>query len=177
MAGVSARVPRVVITGGGGFLGNAFAVRFRERARASGEPVDVVTLDRRPGPGITLADVTDPAGMASCFSGADLVVHAAALVDESRSPEQMWEGNVEGTRTVLAAASQAAVPVVHLSSVVVHGPAFPDGVDETGPIRMSGNPYTDTKVAAEHQVLLSAGRGHPVTIVRPGDVYGPGSEP
>ena len=42
---------------------------------------------------------------------------------------------------------------------------------------MSGNPYTDTKVASEHQALLAAAGGLPVGVVRPGDVYGPGSSP
>jgi nucleoside-diphosphate-sugar epimerase len=79
---------------------------------------------------------------------------------------------------VLAAAAGAGVrAVVHLSSVVVHGATFCDGVDETGPVRMTGNPYTDTKVASEHQALLAAAAGLPVVIVRPGDVYGPGSSP
>jgi nucleoside-diphosphate-sugar epimerase len=95
----------------------------------------------------------------------------------------MWRVNVGGTTAVLAAAEAArgssgsATAVLHLSSIVVHGPTFPDGVDETGPVRMSGNPYTDTKVASEHQSLLAAARGVPVAVVRPGDVYGPGSSP
>jgi nucleoside-diphosphate-sugar epimerase len=165
---------RAVVTGGAGFLGNAFVVELRRRL-PDGE---IVALDRRPGPGITVADVTDADAMARQLAGADLLVHTAALVEESGPADAMWQVNVEGTRTVLAAAEQAGVPaVLHLSSIVVHGPSFPDGVDETGPVRMTGNPYTDTKVASEHLALLAAARGRPVTIVRPGDVYGPGSSP
>lgn len=171
MPGVSARI---VVTGGGGFLGNAFVVALRGRFPAA----EVVALDVRPGPGLTVGDVTDEAGLTRLFAGADLVVHTAAVVEESGAIDVMWRVNVGGTAAVLRAAELAGVPaVVHLSSIVVHGPTFPDGVDETGPVRMSGNPYTDTKVASEHQALLAAGRGVPVAVVRPGDVYGPGSSP
>ncbi|HSP38130.1 MAG TPA: NAD-dependent epimerase/dehydratase family protein [Frankiaceae bacterium] len=165
---------RIVVTGGGGFLGNAFVVAFRRRY----PDAQVVALDVRPGPGVTVADVLDEARLTDLFTGADLVVHTAAVVEESGAVDVMWRINVTGTATVLAAAEAAGVPaVLHLSSIVVHGPTFPDGVDETGPVRMSGNPYTDTKVASEHQALLAAARGLPVAIVRPGDVYGPGSSP
>src|ERR1700712_5675054 len=165
---------RVVVTGGGGFLGNAFVVALRRAFPGA----DVVALDVRPGPGVTVGDILDGAALATHVSGADLLVHTAAVVEESGAVDVMWRVNVEGTRTVLDAAAAARVPaVLHLSSIVVHGPRFPDGVDETGPVRMSGNPYTDTKVASEHQALLSAARGLPVAIVRPGDVYGPGSSP
>jgi nucleoside-diphosphate-sugar epimerase len=165
---------RIVVTGGGGFLGNAFVVALRKRFPGA----EIVALDVRAGPGVTVGDVLEASRLAEHFAGADLVVHTAAVVEESGPVETMWRINVGGTTAVLAAAESAGVAsVLHLSSIVVHGPTFPDGVDETGPVRMSGNPYTDTKVASEHQALLAAARGLPVAIVRPGDVYGPGSSP
>jgi nucleoside-diphosphate-sugar epimerase len=168
------KAPRLLVTGGGGFLGNAFVVALRRRFPSA----VVVALDVRPGPGVTVGDILDRTALTELLSGADLVVHTAAVVAESGAADTMWLVNVEGTRAVLDAARAADVgAVMHLSSIVVHGPTFPDGVDETGPVRMSGNPYTDTKVAAEHQALLAAARGLPVTVVRPGDVYGPGSSP
>jgi nucleoside-diphosphate-sugar epimerase len=45
-------------------------------------------------------------------------------------------------------------------------------------VRTTGVPYTDTKVAAEQLVLQAHASGEvSCTIVRPGDVYGPGSRP
>jgi nucleoside-diphosphate-sugar epimerase len=55
---------------------------------------------------------------------------------------------------------------------------YPHGADERWPPRADGNPYVDTKMASEHVVLQAHAAGEIVaTIVRPGDVYGPGSRP
>jgi nucleoside-diphosphate-sugar epimerase len=55
---------------------------------------------------------------------------------------------------------------------------FPDGVGEDHPVRTNGNPYVDTKVASEQVALQAHAAGEvPLTVIRPGDVYGPGSRP
>jgi nucleoside-diphosphate-sugar epimerase len=109
------------------------------------------------------------------MEGADLVVHCAAIISESGDEATFWRVNVDGTRTVITESGRAGVDrVLHLSSTVVHGRDFSDGVDENGPVRMTGSPYTDTMVAAEHQALLLHAAGvAPVTVVRPAEVYGP----
>jgi nucleoside-diphosphate-sugar epimerase len=158
-----------VVTGAAGFLGRAFSAALAARGDT------VRGLDVRPGPRVTVADVSRPGAWTAELAGADLLVHCAAVVGQQGDPQTFWRVNVEGTRAVLDAAARAGVGrVLHLSSTVVHGRDFPDGVDETGPVHMTGNPYTDTKVAAEHQALMAACRV-PVTIVRPGEVYGPHS--
>lgn len=161
----------MVVTGAAGFLGRAFTRALHARGD------EVVGIDVRPGPAVEVGDVTRPGVWTALLQGADLVVHAAAMVGDAGDAHSYWRVNVDGTRTVLEAAAAAGVGrVLHLSSIVVHGRDFADGVDETGPVRMTGNPYTDTKVAAEHQALLVAARGDvPVVIVRPGDIYGPHS--
>jgi 2-alkyl-3-oxoalkanoate reductase len=162
-----------VVTGAAGFLGRAF----RHELAARGWTVRGV--DVRPGPDVTVGDISRSGSWTSVLDGADLVVHAAAIVTESGDESTFWRVNVEGTRSVLAEAGRAGVGrVLHLSSIVVHGSDFADGVDESGPVRMTGNHYTDTKVAAEHQAIMAHAAGVvPVTVVRPGDVYGPHSQP
>lgn len=161
-----------VITGAAGFLGRAFRAALHDRGW------EVRGIDVRPGPGVTQGDVTRPGSWAGVLDGADLVVHAALIGPESGDAATAWRVNVDGTRALVDVAGSAGVGrLVHVSSTVVHGRDFPDGVDESGAVRMTGNPYTDTTVAAEHQVLLAAAAGRvAATIVRAGDVYGPHSE-
>lgn len=158
-----------VVTGAAGFLGRAFRAALRDGGW------EVRGVDVRPGPDVTVGDVSRAGEWSDALHGADLVVHAAAVVSEGADRGTFWRMNVDGTRTVLDEAARAGVGrVLHLSATVVHGRDFPDGVDETGAVHMTGNPYTDTKVAAEHQVLLAAAAGRVAsTIVRLGEVYGP----
>lgn len=163
---------RAVVTGAAGFIGSRVAAALRTRG------FGVRGIDLRSGPGIEAADLARPGPWQRRLAGADLVVHAAAIVGELGRPSAYERANVTTLARVLDAAEQgAAGRVVHLSSIVVHGRRFPDGVTEDGPVRPTGSHYTDTKIASEHlAVAAHAGGRVPVTVVRPGDVYGPGSE-
>lgn len=166
---------RAVVTGSGGLLGEAVARRLQ------GAGYDVVGLDVRPLPGAPYrqetADLAGPGKWERTLDGADVVVHAAALVGEQGSREQFRRLNVDMVRHVVRA-SAGAGRLVHLSSIVVHGSDFPDGVDETAPVQPTGNPYTDTKIVGEHLVLAAHAAGRVrAAVVRPGDVYGPRSRP
>jgi nucleoside-diphosphate-sugar epimerase len=87
--------------------------------------------------------------------------------------EDFMRVNVEGTANVLDAAEAAgAERVVHVSSVVVYGYADESHQGEGAFRRAVGVPYIDTKSASD---AIAARRG--AVIVRPGDVYGPGSIP
>jgi nucleoside-diphosphate-sugar epimerase len=81
--------------------------------------------------------------------------------------------NVRGTATVLDAAAKTGVErSVHISSVVVYGYDNPAEQDESAHLHWSGVPYIDTKSASDR---LARRRG--AVVIRPGDVYGPGSVP
>ena len=133
----------------------------------------------RPGAGIVAGDVAEPGPWQEAARGCEVVVHTAALVGTPTDVSRFWHVNVRGTRLALEAARDAgARRFVHLSSVVTFGLHFPDGVDETHPVRPTGVAYTDTKIAAEQVVLMAhAGAELEVVVVRPGDVYGPASRP
>lgn len=114
------------------------------------------------------------------MAGCDVVIHTAALVSNAAGLDESWRLNVLGTRFALEGAARAgAGRFVHFSSVRAFSDVdFPDGVGEEHPVRTNGNPYVDTKVASEQVALQAHAAGEiPVTVIRPGDVYGPNSRP
>ncbi len=153
----------IAVTGAAGFIGAAVC----RRLEADGHRVIGVDIagevDRR-------ADVADPSSTIAALAGADAVIHAAAIVGETGRMHDHVRVNVGGTRNVLDAA--AGRRVVVLTSVAVWGYEFTRDMREDSPPRPCGLPYIDTKGAAE---LLALRRG--ATVIRPGDVYGPGSGP
>ncbi len=167
---------RVLVTGGAGFIGRAVTAALRDRG------VEVVGLDRvaDAASGIVAGDITEPADWAWALEGCDAVIHAAAVVSNAVDLDDQWRVNVLGTRSVIEAASAAGVRrFVQLSSVRAFSDTqFPPGVAESHPVRPDGNPYVDTKVAGEQVALQAHAAGElEVVVIRPGDVYGPGSEP
>jgi nucleoside-diphosphate-sugar epimerase len=170
------QLPRtVVITGANGFI----ARHLSDRLSRAGVAVRGVDLEADPGRGIRAGSTTAPEAWSDMLVGADAVVHTAALVSNVAPLDRIWTVNVLGTSRVVDAAARAGVPhVVHLSSIAAFGHDFPDGVTEDHPPRVTGASYGDTKVAGEAVVLAAhAASRIDVTVVRPGDVYGPGSRP
>jgi nucleoside-diphosphate-sugar epimerase len=127
--------------------------------------------------GVVAGDIAEPGDWQQHMRGCDLVINTAAYVGFGGELDQVWRVNVLGTaRMINAAAAAGAERFVQFSSVTAFGFDYPDGVDETYPVRLTGNPYPDSKIASE-QVTLQAHVAGAVnaTIVRPGDVYGPRS--
>ncbi|MEO1001459.1 MAG: NAD-dependent epimerase/dehydratase family protein, partial [Pseudomonadota bacterium] len=105
---------RVLVTGAGGFLGRHVAAALRAR----GDSVRGLDIAEMPA-GIegVRGSVTDPAAVGEAMAGTDAVIHAAAIAHLwARYPAAYTAVNVEGTRSVLAAA--AGRPVLHVSSYV-----------------------------------------------------------
>jgi nucleoside-diphosphate-sugar epimerase len=167
---------RVFITGAGGFI----ARRLAERYQAAGAQVWGVDLVANATEGIVAGDVSAPGAWQEHVTKGDLVIHTAAIVSNVVDLDRSWKVNVLGTRMALDAAVRAgAARFIHLSSIRAFSDlGFPDDVDEHHPVRPDGNPYVDTKIASEQVVLQAHAAGElPCTIIRPGDVYGPGSRP
>jgi nucleoside-diphosphate-sugar epimerase len=173
---VPPQTPRsVFITGARGFIGATLA----ERYRSQGVEVRGVDVAGDPERGVVAADVSEPGDWQRHAEGCEVVFHTAALITFAPALDRFWRVNTLGTRRALDAAIAAgARRFVHFSSITVFGFDYPDGVEETHPVRLTGVPYIDTKIASEQVVLQAQAAGElPCTIVRPGDVYGPGSQP
>jgi nucleoside-diphosphate-sugar epimerase len=166
---------RVLITGAAGFIGRALVGRFRELG-SEARGVDLLETDDEH---LVSADLRETGPWQRHAEDCDLVIHTAAVVGMYSSRQGYWEANVVAPRLVMdAAIAGGAKRFVHLSSIVVHGFDFDGNVDERTPVRPNGVHYVDTKIASEQVVLEAHAEGEiPCTIVRPGDVYGPGSRP
>lgn len=172
----------IAITGVGGFIGQRLAERSLERGwRVRGLDLSPEAAARVEAMGVptVVGDVCDPDAARRVCEGADAVVHTAAVVREDGPWELFRRVHVTGTETVARAARDVGVRrFVHLSSVMVYGFHYAPGVDETGPLRGDDNPYCTTKIESEQAVHSFHASGDlQVIILRPGDVYGPGSMP
>jgi nucleoside-diphosphate-sugar epimerase len=168
------RIESVFVTGANGFIGKALA----RELRAHG--IDVYGIDlKSDGDRIVAGDVGDPESYAHLLGRSQAVVHTAALVTNAMDDADMWRVNVLATRNLVAAARKHGVRrFVHVSSIVVYGNAAVGELDEEHPVHAHGGSYVLTKLASEHVVLAAhAQHGLEVVVVRPGDVYGPGSRP
>lgn len=173
---------RLTVTGAGGFIG----LRMVERALERGmhvrgldlSPEAVARVEAAGAEGV-VGDVTDEASVRRLCEGADVVFHAAAIISEAGDWAVMRRVNVEGTRLAArVAAESGARRFVQLSSCMVHGFTFPRYVDEDGPLRGENNPYCQTKIESERVAMSFHEPGAmEVIVIRPGDVYGPGSVP
>ena len=166
---------KVFITGASGFIGRALARYYRQQG------AEVCGIDFKADPewGVVAGDLAEPETWRDHLQGVDLVIHTAAIVSNTASMDLAWRVNVKGTVDLLNACAEASVKrFIQLSSVAVYGFDYPDAVNEDQPLRPMGNTYVDTKIASEHAVLAFHTSGRlECTIIRPGDVYGPGSRP
>ena len=168
---------RIAVTGAGGFIGRALCERLSsDGAQVIGLDVAPAARERVEAAGATFAacDTTDDAAVRDGLAGVTGVVHTAAILGDRGGMAEQLRVNVRGTLHVLDAAEDAgAERVVHVSSVATWGYDFrSDLPTEDAPARVCGAPYVDTKTASQELALR---RG--AAVVRPGDVYGPGSVP
>ena len=171
---------RVLVTGASGMLGRAVAAQ----VRAAGH--EVRTFQRGASGLVTAGvggirdvrgSVTDRSAVTHAVTGMDAVVHLAAKVSLAGESAEFDAVNVEGTRTLLAAArAGGASRFVYISSPsVAHGGTSIVGDDARAadPARARGD-YARTKALAELLALAADSPGFAVVVVRPHLVWGPG---
>ena len=172
---------RVLITGGGGFIGRQVANRL-----ATDEIECVVSLDVQdhevpPGVHRETLDVRDP-GLADLLRDENInhLIHLASIVSPAphHTRQFLYSVDVEGTRNVLEACLAAGVEHITVtSSGAAYGyhPDNPEWIDEDDPLR--GNAafaYSDHKRIVE-EMLAVCRRDRPdlaQLILRPGTILG-----
>lgn len=173
-------IGRVLVTGGGGFIGSHLVVQQLglgrqvsvidtglERLASLG---DVEGLERIEG------DIRDTALLEKVVPGTDVVFHlASAHLEVNRDDDYFKSINVTATRDLARLAGSAGVQrFVHCSSVGVYGPLLSVPADEDTPCRPD-IAYEVSKLQGEREVLaVAADSGLPTVVLRPAWVYGPG---
>ena len=168
----------VLVTGAAGFLGSHVVDLLAE----GGERVRLMVrlgdrVERPPGAGIEIhqGDICDPAAVSAAVEGVDRVLHCAARTGPWGPAREYEATNVRALEMLVRAASAAGVQrLVHVSSITVHGNDVRGVADESAPLREEPNPYSRSKVAGERLLeRMVRDEDAPVTIVRPGWIYGP----
>lgn len=169
---------KILVTGGGGFLGSAVCRQLAERGH------EVVAFQRSPAThleshGITSqeGDITDYQDLLNAASGCGAIVHTAGKAGIWGKPEDFYAINVEGTSNVIRVCREQGIrTLVHTSSPsVVHSGGDIEGGDESLPLATHFSAhYPETKAEAERRIIKSNDENLKTTALRPHLIWGPG---
>jgi nucleoside-diphosphate-sugar epimerase len=165
-----------LITGASGFIGMHLAERLMRQGKKVRllvrRPAAVSELQRQ-GAEVVVGALDDVETISRAVEGVETVFHLAAMTSALRV-DDMMRANGEGTRNIARActAQQRKPLLVYVSSIAAAGPTARGKIrretDAPNPI----SNYGRSKFAGEQAVASFAG-DIPVTIVRPGIVFGP----
>ena len=161
----------IAITGASGFTGGAIARHFH----AMGWRVFAFGRRRHPTlpEGVNYQQWDIATGTVNVQEMVDVVVHSAAMVDDSGKRENFLRINVNGTQNVLDSFRDAG-QFIHISSSSIYDPfAEKINIREDFPYgKRYFNAYAETKMLAE-KAILDDTRSNKV-ILRPRAIYGEG---
>ncbi|SEE72672.1 Nucleoside-diphosphate-sugar epimerase [Streptomyces sp. 2231.1] len=172
---------KVLVTGASGFLGSHIVdacLRGGDTVRVLvREESDISRLRTLPVE-LVFGDLRDPVSLRRAADGIDVVHHSAARVTDRGSPAQFRDANVDGTRRLMSAASNAGVRrFVFISSPsALMGIRDGDrlGIDESEPYpKKFLNWYSKTKAAAERLVVAANRADFTTVALRPRAIWGP----
>lgn len=180
----------IVITGGAGFIGSTLAGRLADRNRVTlfdnlaRNTIQHTGGGKHPNVSLVQGDILDPAAIKGAVTGADIVVHAAAIAGIDtviKSPVKTMEVNMIGTANVLRAAQEAGVKdrVIEFSTSEVFGSMAYRVTEENQAVAGSAGEarwvYAVSKLAGEHLAhAYFREHGMPIVTLRPFNIYGPG---
>ncbi len=169
---------KVLVTGGGGFLGLAISNRLIKQGGV------VRSLSRKFYPELEklgieqiIGDLRDPNAVDKACENIDVVFHTAAKAGVWGRTKDFYDINVRGTHHVVDSCLRLGVPyLIHTSSpsVVFNGKDMMGG-DESIPYPEQYHAdYPATKAQAEQIVVQAAQQGLKTIILRPHLIWGPG---
>ena len=171
---------KILVTGGGGFLGQALCRGLRERG------FEVVSFNRSRYPALDVIGVTQVQGdlaqrdaVLAAAQGCDAVFHNAAKAGAWGSYESYHLANVVGTDNVIAACRAHGIGKLVYTSTpsVTHRATHPveGGTADTVPYgEHLKAPYAATKLIAERAVLAANDSALATVALRPRLIWGVG---
>ncbi|HBU47236.1 MAG TPA: 3-beta hydroxysteroid dehydrogenase [Myxococcales bacterium] len=169
---------RVLVTGGGGFVGKAILKRLANQG------IELVSLARGDYPELRAlgvethrGDLADKDAVMKAVAGCDVVFHVAALAGIWGAYETFYRANVLGTEHVIEACRAHGVKrlVFTSSPSVVQTDGDCEGGDESLPYPPSHRTYYQATKAASEQAVLAANDAQLSTVaLRPRLIWGPG---
>lgn len=169
---------KVLVTGGGGFLGSAICRQLLTRGD------EVIAYQRsaadaleKQGAQVIRGDITDVALLNSASKGVDAIIHTAAKAGLSLNYEDFFGPNVTGTENVLNACRNNGITklVFTSSPSVTHSDGDIEGGDESLPYPDTYNsPYPETKAQSEKMVMAANCEDLATVSLRPHLIWGPG---
>ncbi|MEJ1097173.1 MULTISPECIES: 2-alkyl-3-oxoalkanoate reductase [unclassified Pseudoxanthomonas] len=171
---------KILVTGGGGFLGQALCRGLVERGH------HVISFNRGHYPllsewgiGQVQGDLADAHAVMHAAQGVDAIFHNAAKAGAWGSYKSYHQANVVGTENVLAACRQHGIGKLVYTSTpsVTHRATHPveGGTADTVPYGDDFKaPYATTKAIAEKAVLAANDANLATIALRPRLIWGPG---
>jgi len=171
---------KVLVTGGGGFLGRAIVKRLIDRgdqvrslARNTYSALEEMGVDQVQG------DISNPEAVARACDNRDIVFHVAAKPPPWGKYDDYYQTNVTGTRNIISSClSQNISRLIYTStpSVVFNGKDI-EGADESMPYpEKFSTHYAKTKAIAEQLVVKASQNKLQTIILRPHKIWGPGDD-
>lgn len=172
----------VLVTGATGFIGSRVVHKLLQdniAVKALLLPGETVPSEWNNKVDISYGSISDPKAVEQAAAGAKTIIHLAAVVTDWGDEKKYWEFTVEGSRLVFEQAIKNNARVTLASSIAVYGDKIhtQSCLEETGYGKTFG-PYSRTKQAQEKLAWeYYNNQGLILSVVRPGNVYGPRSGP
>jgi len=187
--------PKVLVTGGSGFIGSFLVKKLLERGK------EVIVFDRLPyNQAKNLedlknnkklhyfeGDITNKTDVSSVVTqDLEVIYHLSAIVGVSKyisNPLNVIDVNVIGTRNIVEYSSKYKIKVVYTSTSEIYGknlsiPWSEEDDRVLGSTNIDRWTYSTSKAVGEHLVLaMHKSKNLPVSIVRYFNVYGPRQNP